>query len=241
MLTPAASAAGSLSRIDAQARPGLPATCSSASRNRIGAHDHRVAVERDVSDRPGRPAHRRRARRQRPGRRAAPEAAAAAGEVVHRQHDRRCAREHQRDQGEVQAGEPECRQADEHADRARDPAGGEQEQRKRQRRRIGEPRADPAADREQRHLAERDHPDAAVEDAEAERCDRVDGNARRSGDPVGAGDVRDAPQGEREQADDDDGADDRPTLHARHRAHRRGTAAVCRRRRQAARPPPARS
>ena len=35
MFTPAASAAGSLSRIDAQARPGLPATCTSASRNRI--------------------------------------------------------------------------------------------------------------------------------------------------------------------------------------------------------------
>ena len=35
MFTPAASAAGSLSRIDAHARPGLPATCTSAIRNRI--------------------------------------------------------------------------------------------------------------------------------------------------------------------------------------------------------------
>ena len=35
MFTPAASAAGSLSRIDAQARPGLLATWTSASRNMI--------------------------------------------------------------------------------------------------------------------------------------------------------------------------------------------------------------
>ena len=35
MFTPAASAAGSLSRIDAHARPGLPATWTSASRNMI--------------------------------------------------------------------------------------------------------------------------------------------------------------------------------------------------------------
>jgi hypothetical protein len=33
MLIPAASAAGSLSRIDAQARPGFPEMCQSASRN----------------------------------------------------------------------------------------------------------------------------------------------------------------------------------------------------------------
>jgi hypothetical protein len=33
MFTPAASAAGSLSRIDAHARPGLAETCTSASRN----------------------------------------------------------------------------------------------------------------------------------------------------------------------------------------------------------------
>ena len=33
MFTPAASAAGSLWRIAAQARPGLPRTCQSASRN----------------------------------------------------------------------------------------------------------------------------------------------------------------------------------------------------------------
>ena len=33
MFTPAASADGSLSRIDAQARPGFVATCTSASRN----------------------------------------------------------------------------------------------------------------------------------------------------------------------------------------------------------------
>jgi hypothetical protein len=37
MFTPAAIAAGSLSRIDAHARPGLPATWSSASTNRIAA------------------------------------------------------------------------------------------------------------------------------------------------------------------------------------------------------------
>ena len=69
-------------------------------------------------------------------------------------------------------------------------AGDEQEQRERERRRVGEPRADPAADREQRDLAERDHPDAAVEDAEAEGGDRVDRDAREGRDPVGADDAR---------------------------------------------------
>ncbi len=34
MFTPAASAAGSLSRIDAQARPGFVAKCTAISRNR---------------------------------------------------------------------------------------------------------------------------------------------------------------------------------------------------------------
>ena len=49
---------------------------------------------------------------------------------------------------------------------------------------VRQPGADPDADRQQRDLAERDHPDPAVEEPEAGRGDRVDRHAREGGDPV---------------------------------------------------------
>ncbi len=189
------------------------------------ADDDGVAVERDVSVRPRRAPHGRRARRQRTRRRPAGEAPAAVRKVGDREHHGRGAGEHQRDQRQVEAREPERRKADERADPARDRPSEEQQERKRQRRRVREPRADPAADGQQRHLAEGDHPDAAVEDAEAERHDRVDRDARRCRDPVGCGDRRHADERDDEHRGDDEGADDRPPLEAGDLAAGRGAVA----------------
>ncbi len=50
MFTPAASAAGSLSRIDAQARPGLPGDVEQGEHEHERADDDHVAVVRRVAD-----------------------------------------------------------------------------------------------------------------------------------------------------------------------------------------------
>ena len=151
--------------------------------------DDDVAVVGGVAHRHLRPPDVREPRQVR-ARRMAGEAAAAVREVDHRQHHGRGGGEHQRDQREVEAGEANCRQADEHADRHHDRSVDDQQQRERDRGRVREARADPAADREQSDLTEGDHPDPSVEQAEAERGDRVDGHARERRDPVGAGDRR---------------------------------------------------
>ena len=56
------------------------------------------------------------------------EAAAPVREVDHRQHHGRGGGEHQRDQREVEAGEANRRQADEHADRHHDRSVDDQQQ-----------------------------------------------------------------------------------------------------------------
>ena len=216
----------------ADRRPGAPRLAGDVQQReqeQERADDDGVAVVRGVRRRHGGPSHRGRAGRELSGQRPPLEAAAAVREVDRRQRDGRRAREHQRDQREIETREPKRRQADEDPDRAGDPTRCEQEQRKGERGRIGEPSADPAADRQQRDLAERDHPDAAVEDAEAQSCDRIDGDAREGRDPVRAHDRRQDADRDGEQNERDCAAGDRSPFERRRCARRRGAVAGCRR------------
>ena len=122
MFTPAASAAGSLSRIAAHARPGLRRDVDQRDEEHQRGDDHDVAVVRRVAlgdRRAAAPAGGRRGRARSCGPVKPPP---PFGKLIARQHDVHRARRHQRDQREVQAGEPERRQPDQHADRARDHA-----------------------------------------------------------------------------------------------------------------------
>ncbi len=138
------------------------------------ADDDRVAVVGGVAARDAGSADGLQAR-QVDRRRVAGEAVAAVREVDRRQDDVHGAGRHQRDQREVEAAQPQRRQPDQHAHDARDRAGHEQQERERHARRVRDPRRGPGADREQRDLPERDHPDAAVQRHEP-CCD----HARRS-------------------------------------------------------------
>ena len=119
MFTPAASAAGSLSRIDAHARPGFVGDVDEREQEHERGDDDDVPVEGGVADRHRGPADGRVARRERVGDGRALESVAAVREVDDPQHDGHRTREHERDQCEVEAGEPQRREPDEDADRRR--------------------------------------------------------------------------------------------------------------------------
>ena len=106
VLIPPASAADSLWRIAAQARPGRAADVDQHEQEHQHRDDHRVAEERGVGRGDARPADRRDVDR---GAVVAGEAVAAVGEVDRRQHDGDRARQHQRDQRQVQAAHPQRR------------------------------------------------------------------------------------------------------------------------------------
>ena len=214
MLTPGRER-GRLALANRRPRPtGLAGDVQQRDQEEDRAHDHRVAVVRGVAHGPRRAPHRRGARGEGARPRRAGESPTAAREVDHREHDRHGAGEHQRDQREVEAGDTQRGQPDEHTDRHRHEARRKQEHRERESRRVRKSRAHPAAEGEQRHLAERDHPDTAVEDAEAERGDGVDRHAREGGDPVGPDERRHREHDEREQARDDHAANDDTALEA---------------------------
>ncbi len=185
MLTPAASAAGSLSRIAAQARPGLAAHVEQRDEEHQRGDDHDVAVVGGVALGDARPAH-----GLEPGEvgraRAPGEAAAAVREVDRDQHDVHCTGGHQRDQREVEPREADRRQPDEHAHAAGDRPGDEEQDGEGEVDGVVEAGRGPDPDHEQRHLPERDQPDAAVQHPEPECDHRVDRDARERGRPVGA-------------------------------------------------------
>jgi hypothetical protein len=213
MCTPAATAAASLSRIAAQARRDVDQRDQQHHRH----HDDRVAVERGVRRGDVGPADR--ADRQRvggdPG-----EAAAAVREVDHVQDDRRRARGHQSDEGQVEPLQAQHRQPDHYRDRGGHRPGDQQDERERDRRPVGDPRRHPGADREQRDLTERDEADPPVEEPGAERDHRVDGDPGRNCQPVRARQRRHQDQRAGEQDGDHDGADERPALDPQAVGHR---------------------
>ncbi len=130
-------------------------------------------------------------------------------EVDHRQDDGRRPREHERDERQVETREPQCGKPYQHPYCARDRPDEQYQHRKRELRRVGESGPRPAADREQGDLAERDHPDPAVQEPEA-RCDHgVDGDARQRGDPVRTEEARQPEQREQQEAENDQTAHDR--------------------------------
>ena len=179
MFTPAASAAGSLSRIAAHARPGLRrdvqererGTSTRRRRRRSGSTPCPPRRSRAAA-RPGGP--RGRASLVRPVKPPPPFGkliassttftAPAAMSVIRARYRPR---------------EPQRRQPDQHADRARDRAG-ERGARPGRRGRCAKSRrvAVHTPIDEQRDLAERDQPDPSVQDPEAECDDRVDRDAR---------------------------------------------------------------
>jgi hypothetical protein len=114
------------------------------------------------------------------------EAVAAVREVHGGQHHGDRAGEHQRDQGQVQAAQPERGQADEHARRHRDQARLEQDQR------VGlgggeqQPGRHPGADREHRDLAQGNQADPADQHAEGQGDHRVHGHLGHRVDVVQA-------------------------------------------------------
>ena len=173
MLTPAASAAGSLSRIAAQARPGLVATCD----EREPEHERARRSRRSGSRRcrrwrsSGLRTLRARSRRHRP--RAAGEPAPAVRELDLVQDDRDRAGGHQRDQRQVEPAEPQRGQSDRArrsravirpASRSRTGRAGDVAKASRAPTQVPTPRS---AD-----LAERDHPDRPVEHPEPGGDDR---------------------------------------------------------------------
>jgi hypothetical protein len=135
------------------------------------------------------------------------EAAAAVREVDRDQHDVHGAGRHQRDQGQVDAGESDRGQADQDPHDAGDRRRHEQQDRERQVRGEVQPGRSPHPDHEQCHLSERDQADPAAEDAEPERDDRVDRDAREGRRPVGA-DGRQHEEGDCEERGDREPADD---------------------------------
>ena len=202
VLMPAASAAGSLCRIAAQARPGLVFVCARTSSEHQDRDDDRVAEVGRVAGRDAGPADRRDVDQAAV---VAGEAVAAVREVQRGQHHGDRAREHERDQGQVQAAQPERGQPDEHARRHRDQARLEQDHR------IGlgggeqQAGGHPGADREHRDLAQGDQADPADQHAERERDHRVHGHLGHRVDVVQAQQLREAEQDEQQQ--DRDGGD----------------------------------
>ena len=198
---------------------GLALTWSSAMRNISGGDDDDVAVVGGVALGDARPAHGLEpgevGRARSPG-----EAAAAVREVDRDQHDVHRPGGHQRDQREVEPREADRREPDEHADAAGDRPGDEEQD--------GEGEVDgeveagrgPDPDHEQRHLSERDQPDAAVQHPEPECDHRVDRDTRKGGRPVGA-DRREDEEGNREEhRDRKDTHDRRPVEEGRAAANR---------------------
>ena len=168
--TPAEWAAASLRRIIAHARPGLVRRWTSTSAK------PRMATTEGEPEVGGIGLGEARPRRVADGAAAAAagEPGATFGETDGVDHDEEGAGAHQRDERQVQPPKPERRQPDDRADGGRDDAtdddvGGHWQARIVQ----PEPQRDPRPDAQQGEVGERDEAQPAVQEADAERRQRV--------------------------------------------------------------------
>ena len=210
VLMPAASAAGSLCRIAAQARPGLVFDVGQDQHEHENRDDDRVAEVGRVAGRDARPADRRDVDQAAV---VTGEAVAAVREVHRGQHHGDRTGQHQRDQGQVQAAQPQRGQPDRRARHHGDQTRLEQDHR------VGlgggeqQPGGHPGADGQHRDLAQGDQADPADQHPEGQRDHRVHGHLGHGVDVVQAEQLRQAEQGEEQQHRDDAEADELGAAH----------------------------